>query len=89
MTDPIPYATVERRGITARDLFGVVVRTIGLLLLMWGAYSILYVGLMSLGMLNGGYSRANLISWGIMLVVVGAAFLRGEWVVWLAYGTQR
>ena len=39
---PIEYASVAAGPMLARDAFGVVVRTIGLLLVLWGCYSVMY-----------------------------------------------
>ena len=44
MTEPvIPYATLERRGLRGQDLFGVVVRSAGLLMVLWGFYTLVYL----------------------------------------------
>src|SRR5206468_3241074 len=40
----IPYETPpDRRSLTARELFGVVVRTFGLVMVLWGLYTLTYL----------------------------------------------
>lgn len=84
---PIPYATPTRHGVTARDLFGVIVRVFGLLITVWGLYTVMYAGLMQMATLpSGGTSVGDFLVFGGLLTGAGISLVRGEWLVRFAYG---
>jgi hypothetical protein len=90
VSEPIPYATPERRGLTGRDLFGVVVRTAGLLMVVWGIYTIVYLfNIISLRARTDGQPPGTFLIVGALWGVLGLALLRGEWLVRFAYGPER
>jgi hypothetical protein len=83
----IPYATPERRGLTARDLFGVVVRTFGVVMVLWGLYTLTYlVNVRALYAPAGGQPMGSFLVTAAFWLVAGLALLRGEWLVRFAYG---
>lgn len=88
MDDPvIPYASVAHRGLTARDVFGVVVRSIGLVILVWAFYCLMY--LLNINLMSAPAGQQPTGSYLLMsgvYVVVGLAMLKGEWLVRIAYG---
>jgi hypothetical protein len=68
----------------------VIVRTLGLLLIAWGAYCLVYllnVGLT--GAPSGGQPVASFVVVSGVFLAVGVLLLRGEWVVRFAYGPER
>ena len=82
----IPYATQQPQGLTAREIFGLIVRTAGLGLTLWGGYSLL--GLMNLIALDTTvpvFVALTAVS-AACYIAVGLALLKGEWVVRFAYG---
>ena len=89
MSEPvIPYATPQdRRGLTARDVFGVGVRMLGLVMVLWGLYTLTYlvtgvgVSAPTMGQAVGGF-----LSTEAFWLAGGVALLRGEWLVRFAYG---
>lgn len=89
MTDPIPYATETRPALTARELFGVVVRTLGLLLMVWGLYCFAYVVIMQA---TSRPSDANApiahALFAIFYCSAGIILLKGGWIVHFAYGRK-
>ena len=92
--DPVPYATPvhparDAERIRPRDVFGIIVRTTGFLIALYGSYLILW-GLASLPPTSPIHadSRDYFIS-GFYMTFGGAALLRGGWVVFLAYGPDR
>jgi hypothetical protein len=83
----IPYAQRASTSITARDLFGVIVRVIGLALTLWGLYTLFYtLGMVVLGYPRGGFGVFNVLIFGIGMAAVGVCLLKGEWLVRFAYG---
>lgn len=89
MTEPvIPYATPhEHHGLTARSLFGVVVRTIGLIMILWGLYTLTYlINVRAVNAPTAGQPVGSFLITAVFGLVVGLALLRGEWLVRFAYG---
>jgi len=91
MTDPvIPYATPQdRRGYVAREVFGVVVRVLGLTMVLWGLYTLTYlVDGIGIGVSTRSAAQAlgGFLVTEIFWLVGGLALLRGEWLVRFAYG---
>lgn len=89
MSDPvIPYATAhETRRFSERDAFGVVVRAAGLLMILWGFYTFMYlINVQVMHAPTGGHSVEIFLITATFWIVGGAALLRGEWLVRLAYG---
>ena len=83
----IPYATPARPIITARDVFGIVVRTCGLAVAFWGLYTVYYLcSAAAISMPMGNYSQASMSTFAAFLLLVGVALLKGEWLVRFAYG---
>jgi len=70
----------------ARDLFGVVVHSIGLLVFLVGA-SALFFGLTA--MIFSGPGGVGFLLYSLPYLAVGAAlFVKAEWLVCLAYGPR-
>jgi hypothetical protein len=95
VSDPvISYATPQRRATTARDAFGVIVRTIGLALVLWGLYGCLAFLLtrvtpsVILPTFLGNYPTVMHAAMAIVFIIAGVALLRGEWLVRFAYGPE-
>jgi hypothetical protein len=89
VTEPaIPYETPhDRRGLTARDLFGVVVRTMGVVMVLWGLYTLAYViNVRAVNAPTEGQPVESFLITAAFWLVAGTALLRGEWLVRLAYG---
>ncbi len=69
-----------------REIFGVIVRTLGLLLALWGVYSCAYA-LVELSDVMPRARPANvLFLFGAIYLAIGVALLRGGWIVRFAYG---
>ena len=89
MTEPvIPYETPhDRRALTARDLFGVVVRTFGLVMVLWGLYTFTYlINVRAVSAPTAGQPVGSFLITGLFWLVGGLALLRGEWLVRFSYG---
>lgn len=85
--DPaIPYATPARASLGPRELFGVVVRTVGLILCLWGVYSFFYATAAVLLRFNPGYANPTTVLFGVAYLLAGLALLKGDWIVNFAYG---
>ena len=80
------YESVKSKSMAARDAFGVVVRTIGLLIVIFGVYTVLYLVADLAGLISGSHSRLSLLVFSAMYLAAGMALIRGEWVVNVAYG---
>jgi hypothetical protein len=88
VTEPvIPYATShERQGLTARSLFGVVVRTLGLVMILWGLYTLTYlINVRAVNAPTAGQPVGSFLITAVFCLVSGLALLRGEWLVRFAY----
>lgn len=91
----ISYATPMREPydvtfIGARDLFGVVVRTAGLVVTFWGVYTLIYLlSAVAADAPLDGETPLSLFLFAIFLFGSGVALLRGEWVVQYAYRPPR
>jgi hypothetical protein len=78
------------RGLTAGEVFGVVVRTFGLIILLWAFYTLVYfVGVLVAQAPTGGQTPGSLLMMAAFLFTAGVALLRGDWLVRLAYGKGR
>jgi hypothetical protein len=86
----IPYETPhDRRALTARDLFGVIVRTFGLVMVLWGLYTLTYlVNVQAVNAPTRGQPVGSFLITSAFWLVVGFALLRGEWLVRFAYGSR-
>jgi hypothetical protein len=84
----IPYAApTPRIGITGPELFGAAVRTVGLLITMYGLYTAAYsVIIEQFNAPAAGQSSAMFIYVGCFWMAIGVALLRGRWLVRFAYG---
>jgi hypothetical protein len=84
----IPYETPhDRHGLTARDLFSVVVRTIGLVMVLWGLYTLTYLlNVRAVNAPTAGQPVGSFLITAAFWLVGGLALLRGEWLVRFAYG---
>ncbi len=83
----IPYATPSPSGIRPRDVFGVIVRTIGLLMIVCGLYCGLYW--FNVQTTLAPMTRHDLETLGycsIFLLVMGLSFLKCEWLLRFTYG---
>ena len=88
MTEPvIPYATPhEHHGLTARGLFGVVVRTVGLIMVLWGLYTLTYlINVRTVNAPAAGQPVGSFLITAAFWLVGGSALLQGEWLVRFAY----
>jgi hypothetical protein len=88
--DDIPIARRAPRPLTGQDIFGVVVRSSGLAIAVWGFYTAIYMlGQALLGFPLSGYKTiyGGLVMAGVWLAV-GVSLLRGEWLVRFAYGER-
>ncbi|HUR53050.1 MAG TPA: hypothetical protein VMZ71_02885 [Gemmataceae bacterium] len=88
MTEPaIPYATPHERRPRPRDIFGVVVRTFGLAMVLWGMYTLAYlVNALAVKAPMAGQPVGSFLFTAAFWMTGGLALLRGEWVVRFAYG---
>jgi hypothetical protein len=89
LTEPvIPYETPhDRRALTARDLFGVIVRTFGLLMVLWGLYTLTYlINARAVNAPTSGQPVGSFLITATFWLVGGFLLLRGEWLVRFAYG---
>lgn len=91
----IPYATPGTGAIEveapswARHLFGLIVRTAGLAITLWGFYTVVYLAI-HVAVNEPIYeSRASMFMFAVFLLLAGFALLRGEWLVRFAYGPAR
>jgi hypothetical protein len=83
----IPYATPEKGAIAGRDVFGVIVRTVGLLLTLWGVYVAVYLGVVqAFNAPTADQPKESLAAFAVLWIVLGIALVRGEWLVRFAYG---
>lgn len=86
---PLPYAspsTDPAPQSTGRTIFGVIVRTIGLLVTLHAMRLLLVILNVMLGITPKGTLADLQITEGGIGVIVGVALLRGGWLVRLAYG---
>ena len=84
--DPLPYATPVNKAYAqsvGRQIFGVVVRTAGLLLAIYGAYELIAVAVVflfsSYGQPTAFFQAAFCAAVGVLLL------LRGGWLINLSY----
>ena len=74
-------------GLTGRDLFGVVVRTSGLMICLWALYTLLYYFyVQAFNAPTEGRQSGLFVAQGVIFLLFGSALLRGGWLVRLAYG---
>ena len=89
MSEPtIPYATPVRGGTPARDVFGVIVRTVGLLLTLWGVYAAAYAVIVEVfnAYPPDGQPKESFVVFAAVWIMLGVALVKGEWLVRFAYG---
>jgi hypothetical protein len=83
----LPYETPSKPGLKDRDLFGVIVRTFGLGMTIWGGYTATWLAHASVAKTSlGTHPPADYLIYAAFLLIVGVALLKGEWVVRFAYG---
>lgn len=82
----ISYAVKEHAPVSARDIFGVVVRTIGLLIAIYGMYDWCWAIALLLRLVVGHFPFETHTIFGAMYFGFGVVMLRGSWIVSLAYG---
>jgi hypothetical protein len=88
--EPIAYATIHEPGGVGRQIFGVIVRTFGLILVLWGIYCVSYIAVSSGFQLPASdYSTMTLAVYGVLYLGAGVAMLKGEWIVRFAYDEKR
>jgi hypothetical protein len=86
--DVLPYETPPHfREPLGRAIFGVIVRTSGLLVALYGFYSLVYALGYALEVVtstrySGGFAFAL---FGAVFFAVGVALIKGEWLVRFAY----
>lgn len=91
MTEPVIPDAIQpgRRGLTARDLFGVVVRTFGLVMMLWGLYTLTYlINVRAVNAPTAGQPEGSFLITAAFCLLGGVALLRGEWLVRFAYGRE-
>jgi hypothetical protein len=71
----------------ARDLFGVVVRTVGIAMIIYGLYDIFFLVIMAMGMEYESHHSTELVAWaaGFFLLLGVAIIGAAERIVRLAY----
>ena len=82
---PAGYEVVQTLG----QVFGVVVRVLGLTMVLWGLYTLTYlVDGIGIGVSTRSAAQAlgGFLVTEIFWLVGGLALLRGEWLVRFAYG---
>ena len=88
MNEPVlPYEPPKHPS-AGRQAFGVIVRTVGLLIPLYGIYTAFYGFSELAASLTGHYTPHVYFIFGALYLVVGAALIRGEWLVRFAYGRQ-
>jgi hypothetical protein len=89
--DPLPYATpaTPPQQSAARQVFGVIVRSTGLVLALYGLYLLLAAVTSKLGMATDlTLPEENYFVYGVFWMLVGASLIKGGWLVRLAYGRE-
>jgi hypothetical protein len=85
----LAYETDQKRGLAARGLFGVIVRTLGLLMILWAFYTLAYfVNVRVFSAPTAGQPLGGFLLLAVFWLIAGLALLRGEWVVTMAYGAE-
>lgn len=88
MAEPVlPYES-ETPTPTGRHVFGVIVRTLGLLVALYAIYSLIYAGAEEAMALVSTYSARTYFVLGLIYLTIGIVLIRGEWLVRFAYGRQ-
>jgi bacteriorhodopsin len=88
--EPIAYATIHRSGGVGREIFGTIVRTFGLILMLWGIYCIAYIAAVAgFQIPQTDYSTTTYAVFGILYLGIGIGMLKGEWIVRFAYDEKR
>lgn len=86
MTEPIlPYATPSSRSFS-REIFGIVVRTTGLIFALYGVRDLLPA--LAAIISSGSFRDVPYAAYGCVEVAIGILVLKGEWVVQFAYGSR-
>jgi hypothetical protein len=89
--DTLPYALPARQqnSTPARQVFGVIVRTVGLLLAVYGLYFLLVAVSAKVGLAYDGSLTPDVyFVYGVFWVGVGAALLKCGWLLRFAYGRE-
>ncbi len=74
---------------SGRNLFGVIVRTFGLFLILYGIYTVFYELVHFIGMpIQIHVPPRTALSFAGLYLVVGVVLIRAEWVVRFAYGPE-
>jgi hypothetical protein len=87
--DPLPYATPASRPATstASQVFGVIVRTVGLLLAVYGLSFLLLAVIAKIGFAyEGSLPPETYFVYAVFWLGVGAALMKCGWLVRFAYG---
>ncbi|HXE54279.1 MAG TPA: hypothetical protein VN541_14745 [Tepidisphaeraceae bacterium] len=86
MTNSIlPYEPSKQPPI-GRQVFGVIVRVIGLLVALWGVLALAWAAGETRFALVGHYTPATYLIFGLVYLALGILLIRGEWLVRFAYG---
>jgi hypothetical protein len=74
-------------GMNSQELFGVVVRTIGLIIALYGVWYLAFAILRTLGAVSPGkYPPREHFLGGVLFILVGVSLLIGaDAIVWIAY----
>jgi hypothetical protein len=89
--DTLPYATPTnpQNPNPSRQIFGVIVRTVGLLVGLYGLYMLLIGVTAVVGLAyEGSLTPGMYVVYGVFWVGAGAALLRCDWLLWFAYGRE-
>lgn len=75
---------------TGRDLFGVIVRTFGIMFCLWGIYTVAYGAVRLEGIQLGQKFpvMTDLIFGSVEIVIGFVVLLASNFVVWLTYGAK-
>lgn len=88
----LSYATPqsENRGWTVRDVFGLIVRTLGLILATYGAYGIAFSAVTAIFSFSGGLPTMAIEGFlgGAIELAIGLFLLRGNWILRFAYSPR-
>jgi hypothetical protein len=82
----IEYASRAPKPLTSKDIFGVVVRSIGFLIALWGVYTVLYFICDTWGLLNHPQAPGAYLIFGSLYIALGAWLMRTRLIADFAYG---
>ena len=84
----LPYEPSSNAPSLGRQSFGVVVRTLGLLIALYGIYCQGFSAVETTMTLAARYNPKAHAASGLAFLAFGILLLRGEWIVRFAYGRE-